>query len=98
MAIGYNAQVDASNKIRIGNTDVTSIGGQVGWTMFSDGRYKKNIKENVPGLEFINQLRPITYTVDLLGLDRAQKALMPQPGSHTNQMERKPTEEEISAR
>ena len=38
--------VDASNKIRIGNTYVTSIGGQVGWTIFSDSRVKKNIKEN----------------------------------------------------
>lgn len=49
-AIGYNASVDASNKVRIGNTGVSSIGGQVGWSIFSDGRYKKDIRENVPGL------------------------------------------------
>ena len=64
-AIGYTAIVDASNKVRIGNTSVTSIGGQVGWTSFSDGRIKKNIKENVPGLRFINLLKPITYNYDL---------------------------------
>jgi hypothetical protein len=68
-AIGYNAKVNASNKVRIGNTSVTSIGGQVGWTIFSDGRYKRDIKENVPGLTFINSLRPITYTVDIRGLN-----------------------------
>lgn len=61
--------MDASNKVRIGSTAVTSIGGQVGWTTFSDGRYKKNIKENVQGLAFINSLRPVTYTVDIQSLN-----------------------------
>jgi len=60
-AIGAGALVDASNKVRIGNTDVTSIGGQVGWTSFSDERIKNNIQENVPGLDFIKALRPVTY-------------------------------------
>jgi len=60
-AIGHNALADASNKVRIGNNAVTSIGGKVGWTSFSDERIKDNIKENVPGLEFINALRPVTY-------------------------------------
>jgi hypothetical protein len=68
-AIGYFALVDASNKVRIGNTSVSSIGGQVNWTAFSDGRYKKNIKEDVQGLKFINLLKPITYTVDINGLN-----------------------------
>jgi hypothetical protein len=68
-AIGYAAVVDGSNKVHIGNTTVTSIGGLVGWTTFSDGSYKKNIKEDVQGLAFINNLRPITYTVDVTGLN-----------------------------
>lgn len=68
-SIGYNAKVDASNKVRIGNTLVTSIGGQVGWTVFSDGRYKRNIKQDVQGLAFINSLNPVTYTVDVKGLN-----------------------------
>jgi len=67
--IGAGASVDASNKVWIGNTSVTSIGGQVGWSTFSDGRYKKNIKEDVKGLAFINSLKPITYTVDINGLN-----------------------------
>jgi len=64
-AIGAFAVVDASNKVRIGNVGVSSIGGQVGWTTFSDGRYKKNIKEDVKGLAFINALRPVTYMLDM---------------------------------
>ncbi|HYK45759.1 MAG TPA: tail fiber domain-containing protein, partial [Parafilimonas sp.] len=67
--IGSRAIVDASNKVQVGNDEVTSIGGQVGWTTFSDGRYKKNIKEDVQGLGFINSLRPITYTVDITSLN-----------------------------
>jgi hypothetical protein len=70
--IGYNVTPSASNQVWIGNTEVTSIGGQVGWTTFSDGRFKKNIKENVPGLAFINQLKPITYTVDISGLKKSK--------------------------
>src|SRR6266536_2370145 len=68
-AIGYGAIVDESNKVRIGDGSVKSIGGAVDWTKLSDGRYKKNIKENVAGLAFINSLRPITYTVNIQGLN-----------------------------
>ena len=68
-SLGYNTKIDASNKVRIGNTAITSIGGQVGWTTFSDGRYKRNVEEDVPGLEFISKLRPVTYTTDITGLD-----------------------------
>lgn len=69
MALGYDAKATASNRVVIGNTSVTSIGGSVGWTNFSDGRFKKNIREDVPGLEFINQLRPVTYTLDVTSLN-----------------------------
>ena len=75
-AVGYGALADASNSVRVGNSDVTSIGGQVGWTSFSDGRYKKNIKEDVKGLTFINALRPITYTLDLKGINDHYDAIM----------------------
>jgi hypothetical protein len=43
---------------------VTSIGGQVSWSTFSDGRFKKDVKENVAGLEFIKKLRPVSYIID----------------------------------
>ncbi len=35
------------------------------WTNVSDRRFKKNIQENVAGLAFINQLRPVTYNLDM---------------------------------
>ena len=69
-SIGYLAVPTASNQVRIGNTSVTSIGGEVGWTAFSDGRFKKDIKEDVSGLDFINELRPVSYTVDKGGLNK----------------------------
>jgi trimeric autotransporter adhesin len=63
-AIGNNARVTASNQVRIGNSSVTSIGGQVSWSTLSDGRFKQDLKEDVSGLGFINKLRPVSYTVD----------------------------------
>ncbi len=68
-AIGFGAIVDASDKVRIGNTTVTSISGAVNFTKLSDGRFKKEVKENVEGLAFINKLRPVTYIVDVPGID-----------------------------
>ena len=63
-AIGFGAIAAASNSVRVGNTAVTSIGGQVGWSTLSDGRFKKNVSENVKGLDFIMKLRPVTYLYD----------------------------------
>jgi trimeric autotransporter adhesin len=78
MAIGYNAQVTASNMVKVGNTAVTSIGGHVGWTTYpSDVRYKKNIRDAVPGLDFINQLRPVTYNIDVEAIDNTLNMLVP---------------------
>ena len=62
--IGYNANPTVSNSIVIGDTNITSIGGQVAFTTLSDGRFKKNIKENVIGIDFIMKLKPITYNYD----------------------------------
>jgi hypothetical protein len=64
-AIGYAAVVNASNKVRVGNTSITSIGGQVGWSTFSDARIKQNVTQDVPGLTFINALRPVTYNYNV---------------------------------
>jgi trimeric autotransporter adhesin len=68
-AIGWSATVTVSNRVRIGNSSVTSIGGQVGWSTFSDGRFKTEIKEDVSGLEFINLLRPVSYSFDQNSID-----------------------------
>jgi hypothetical protein len=63
-AIGHNAIVTGSNQVRIGDANVTSIGGQVSWSTLSDGRFKKDVREDVSGLDFISKLRPVSYTVD----------------------------------
>lgn len=64
-SIGSGAVVNASNKVRIGNANVTVIEGQVSFTAVSDGRFKTNIKEeDVKGLEFIKKLRPVVYNLE----------------------------------
>jgi len=70
-ALGYMSQVTASNQVKIGNSFVTSIGGYASWTTFpSDARFKTDVKENVPGLTFINELRPVTYHVNVSAINR----------------------------
>ncbi len=73
-AIGYNTKATASNQVRIGNNSVTSIGGYAAWTNISDGRAKKNIRADVPGLNFINSLQPVTYNLDLDAIDELLKS------------------------
>jgi trimeric autotransporter adhesin len=69
-SLGANASAGASNTVRIGDNLIISIGGAVGWTNYSDGRIKRNIQENVPGLAFINKLKPVTYHLDIAAADR----------------------------
>ncbi len=49
-ALGYHAFACQSNQVIVGDQDVSSIGGFVGWRNISDGRVKTNIKDNVPAL------------------------------------------------
>src|SRR5690606_520779 len=57
-------QTNANNQVRVGNAAVTSIGGAVNFVMVSDKRFKSDIREDVAGLDFINQLRPVSYTLE----------------------------------
>jgi hypothetical protein len=68
-AIGVDAIVNSSSTIVLGYSGMSSIGGYVNWTNFSDGRYKQNIKQNVPGLAFINKLNPVTYTLNVNAIE-----------------------------
>ena len=94
-AIGNGATVTTNNHIVIGNSSVTSIGGFANWSNLSDGRVKKNIQQNVPGLAFIDKLQPITYNLDLDAADKiiARPAMKDKDGKVIQ-----PTEEEIQAR
>jgi len=67
-AIGYNAIVNASNKIRLGDTYVTVIEGQVAFSNASDRRLKKDIKNTKYGLQTILELVPVDYQLKSNGL------------------------------
>jgi hypothetical protein len=68
-AFGYNARVTADNTIRLGNSSITQIGGYAPWSNLSDGRFKTRVQDNVPGLDFVMQLRPVTFHWDLHALE-----------------------------
>jgi len=73
VALGEGVVVPNSNEARIGNTATTSIGGWADWSNFSDGRYKKDVQQNVVGIDFIMKLKPITYRLDVTALSHAMK-------------------------
>lgn len=62
-AIGFAAIVDANNKVRIGNTAVTVIEGQVAFTNGSDRRLKTNIRPIENGLDLIMKMKPMSYNM-----------------------------------
>jgi len=71
VALGSNAANTVLNdEVMLGNPATTSIGGAVNFSKLSDGRFKKNIRANIPGIGFIMKLRPVTYQVDLPSLNK----------------------------
>ena len=60
-AIGNGAIVDASNKVRVGNTAVTVIQGQVAFTASSDKTQKENFQP-VDGEEVLGKIRGFELT------------------------------------
>ncbi len=70
-SFGYNAKPLAGSRIKFGdNIHVNWIGGNSAWHNTSDGRFKKDIKEDVPGIEFIMKLRPVTFRFDNYALEK----------------------------
>lgn len=61
-AIGNNAMASSSNTIQLGDNGIQFLYCAVDVTVTSDRRLKTQIQERVPGLSFINQLRPVTYS------------------------------------
>jgi hypothetical protein len=60
-AIGYGAIVDASNKIRLGNAQVTVLECQVGLTVVSDRNQKENFRP-VDGEKVLRKIRGFELT------------------------------------
>lgn len=73
IALGAGAKCTASNQARVGSEYTTSIGGYVNWTTVSDSRFKDEVKHDVLGLDFINALRPVTYTLSLEKISQFNK-------------------------
>ena len=69
-ALGCGTDITDSNQVRLGNSSVNSIGGYANWSNVSDGRFKIEVKENVPGMALVKKLRPITYHLDMDALAR----------------------------
>ncbi|MCB0790510.1 MAG: tail fiber domain-containing protein [Flavobacteriales bacterium] len=69
-AIGQGATA-GDHSVVLGNSLVSSIGGYAGWSNLSDGQFKRNVQEDVPGLAFIKLLRPVTYQLDIDELNRS---------------------------
>jgi len=69
-AIGYNTVTNANDKIVIGTAANNNLtGGYGAWQSFSDGRFKENVRGNVPGLAFITKLHPVTYNLNAEKVD-----------------------------
>jgi len=98
--IGNGAKVSGSNQVVIGNSSITHIGGYVAWTSISDGRTKKNIRPEVPGLTFINRLQPVMYNFDLDAIDELLKSEDPEINHFRDSvlMARSPEEKEMDAK
>lgn len=69
IAIGQGTVATGSSRALFGNPATTFYGGWATWWSFSGGRFKTNVHENVPGLSFINQLRPVTYNIKATALN-----------------------------
>jgi hypothetical protein len=68
VAIGQAVTCTGSSQARIGNAATVSIGGYAPWSNISDGRFKKNVSEDVKGIDFIMKLRPVKYQLDVQGI------------------------------
>ena len=77
-SLGASSITNADNKIVLGaNIGGMVIGGYAPWSNLSDGWFKEDIREDVPGLAFISHLRPVTYRINTDKLQRHITAQMP---------------------
>ena len=96
IVIGYWTHATSNNEVRIGNDDAEYIGGIVDWHTHSDGRTKKNISANVPGLDFINRLQPVTYNLDLNAVSNLRGANRIQRGGSESFMQQSLSQEQLN--
>lgn len=85
IAIGYRCIVTGSSVALFGNAATISYGGWSNWSNISDGRFKTNVAEKVPGLAFILKLRPVTYNLQARQLDAFLRKNKPAASSAADQ-------------
>lgn len=80
VVIGANTALpNFNNMVYIGNTSMGWIGGQVTWSTYADLAAKSEVHQDVPGLDFIMRLRPVTFQWDVdamnarLGVENPEK-------------------------
>ena len=61
--LGYDVTASADNTFTFGaaTVDTTCTNGATTWSNPSDARYKENVEDQIAGLSFINDLRPVTF-------------------------------------
>ena len=71
--IGYQAAASEDNVIVLGNSAIQKLYcAQTTITAISDRRFKKNIKDDIHGLDFIMKLKPVSYQLNVSKLDAFQ--------------------------
>ena len=63
IALGFGATTNAVNQLRLGGISEFDLNGAT-VSNASDGRFKYNVQDNIPGLAFIMDLKPVTYNFD----------------------------------
>lgn len=71
IVIGNNTEINTSNTVRLGNSSITDVISSGTFHTVSDARLKFNIRQNVPGLVFINKLTPVTYQLDVHTMNKS---------------------------
>ena len=68
VVIGAEGMVSSSNHIKLhtNDSDAGVIEGDINWSVTSDRRFKKYVESDVPGLEMIMRLNPVSYKFDYL--------------------------------
>jgi len=69
ITIGHGTIATSPSQVTIGNSATGQYRAYANWSNISDGRFKKDVRENVPGLSFINKLKAVTYHLDAKGID-----------------------------
>ena len=71
----------ADDNVCVGSNEITAAHVQVDWTIASDKRDKTDVNQLDLGLDFINQLEPVTYRWDKRSLYSEDQSVIPD-GTH----------------